>query len=165
MVFDANGDGLKSPITVGIYDRTTQSAVSPLLVLSGATDPLINGSRFRSLANAVNLGTGQDSVVASNYGNAELNGKAGRVANGAASCFGSNAFTPSTTNGAGLINFVGGGRYGAAGAFPATADSGPLNRYLAGTFEFEAATPEPATCGFVGMGLAGLAFVSRRRKA
>ena len=58
-----------------------------------------------------------------------------------------------------------GGRYGAAGAFPATADSGPLNRYLAGTFEFEAATPEPATCGFVGMGLAGLAFVSRRRKA
>jgi PEP-CTERM motif len=161
--FDASADGLNGPVSVGIYNRNTQTLVSPLLVFSGAVDALLNGSRFRSIT-PLTLGAGQYSVVAWGYGPNELNGNAGCVGNPAASCFGTNPFTGSTMNGEGVIAFVGGGRFGAAGSYPTGPDGGPANRYLAGTFEFEAAVPEPATTGLMGLVFTGFAIALRRTK-
>ena len=53
----------------------------------------------------------------------------------------------------GSLLFVGAGRYGSAGAFPSTTDSGPVNRYAGATFAFEPVTPvERPVIGFVRSG-------------
>ncbi len=126
-VFDSNSDGLMSPITAYIYDRDTQTVVTSLLFAAGATGTLVDGSRFLSLACPLSLPAGfHGEIVADGYGASEMNG------NGMGS-------TPSwtTDTGSGSISFSGVGRYAAAaGVYPTSLDSGPANRYAAGTFQF-----------------------------
>ncbi|MCO6454487.1 MAG: hypothetical protein J5I93_04145 [Pirellulaceae bacterium] len=126
-VFDDGSNGLNRTITARVYDRANTAAPLATLVFT-PSDPgvLIGGSRFRPLPVPLGLPAGfQGTIVAEGYGAGELNGNSGG---------GVPVWT--TANGGGAISFVGGGRFGAAGSFPASVDGGPANRYAAGTFYF-----------------------------
>lgn len=154
-VFDSGSNGLSMPISVAIFDRVTQAIVGPTVTFPvGTPGTLIGGSRFLPVA-PFDLPAGfQGSIVAWGYGATEPNGNQG-----------AGALPGLTTNGSGLISFVGGGRFnGTPGAFPSSVDGGPANRYAAGTFAFDAATvPEPATLA-VFAAAAGVAGVGVRRR-
>jgi hypothetical protein len=138
--FDSGGDGLNasSTLTTQIFNRNNPTPQVAASAGFSPTDPgaLIGGSRFKSLAEAVLLTNGSYCVVGYGYDGNNRNGNLGT----------GNAKTWTTDNGGGLIAFVGGGRYGpvAPGAFPATVDLGPADRYAAGTFEFRPAPVFPA---------------------
>lgn len=138
--FDSGSDGLFQPITVGIYDRNTGEAVTPLVefAVDDAGTParedgeLREGSRFLSLASPVTLPAGfQGCIVAYGYGPLEPLGNP-------------NAGEWTTFSGGSLV-FVGKARYDVnTGVFPATVDGGPANRYAAGTFAFAPSSTVPA---------------------
>ena len=122
--FDSGQDGILGTINVGIVDRTTGLVVGETLSFSGDAGDVVDGSRFLALPTPLVLPNGfQGSITAQGYGQ-EGNGN----------------FTDFSVidDGGGLINFVGGARWG--GDDPLTlasnADGGPANRYFAGTFEF-----------------------------
>ena len=129
------GAGLTTPITVRLWDRTTQNEVgSPITFPAGTPGTLINGSRFLPLATPIWLPAGfQGTIVAEGYGSGvpvEQNGN-------------NVAPTSIENSGGGLISFVGTGRFGNAGDYPTNIDGGPSNRYYAGTFDFVAASAAP----------------------
>ena len=130
-VFDSNADGLAVPLTAHIYDRTNTAApIATLNFAAGNTGTLVGSQRFLALGSPLNLPAGfQGTIVAEGYGATELNG------NG----FGGGPFGGTVLNSAGAMNFVGTGRFGTAGLFPATPDGGPASRYGAGTFQFDVA--------------------------
>ena len=123
-VFDDGSNGINGPLNVAIYDRRTGTIVpGSSAVLNGSDGTANGGHRFASLAAPLNLPGGfQGSIVAYGYNAAELNGNGG---------------TLSTTAGGGSIDFVGGSRWGNDTGFPTNVDSGPENRYLAGSFIFD----------------------------
>jgi hypothetical protein len=127
-VFDDGSDGLNNVITASVYDRNSPAAPLATLVFDSAGDPgiLMGGSRFRSLTVPLILAPGfQGSIVAYGYGPGELNGNS----SGGAPVW--------TTDASGEIAFVGSSRYNfSAGSYPASIDTGPANRYAAGTFIF-----------------------------
>jgi hypothetical protein len=125
-VFDSGSDGLAVPLTATLYNRDTQTAVASLTFAAGQTGTLIDGSRFLPLATPVVLAPGfHGTIVAEGYGASEPNGNAGLQP------------ITWTNDGGGLLQFVGSARFGfTPGAFPTNSDSGPANRYAAGTFEF-----------------------------
>ncbi len=148
-VFDNLQDGINGTLTAYIYDRGTALPVVGPFTFSGAGDPLYNGSRIRDIAD-VSLPAGfQGSVVVEGYNAAEMLFNSGGAAG------------ESVMNGSGLINFVGSSRFGTAGSYPGTPDGGPANRYLAGTFGFQA-VPEP---GSAVLAVLSSAFLLRRRRA
>jgi hypothetical protein len=138
---------------VGIFDRTTQTLVSPTAFFTPTSPGVqINGDAFQ--AESFTLLPGQYSVVSFN----DANYNEGYV---------STVFNPTSTesSGGGAISFVGSGRYApAAGlAYPTTVDSGPTNRYDAGTFAF-VTTPEPSSYMLlIGAAIGGLVWRVRRR--
>jgi hypothetical protein len=142
-VFDSGSDGLSRALTVRIYDRATQAEVTSLTFAPGDTGSLEGGSRFLSLPVPLFLEAGfQGSAVAEGYGPGEENG------NG--------LFQPvtwTTDDSGGVLNFVGGGRFSfVPGVFPTMPDSGPANKYAAGTFDYLALAnlvsgPAGATAG------------------
>ncbi len=156
-VFDDSSDGLNLDITAAIFDRTTQLEVpgTQTLFTGAAPGDLVDGSRFKKLASAVELDAfGQYSVVAWGYGDGELNGNSG------------GPLTKSTDDAGGVITFVGGGRFGdpgTPGSWPHAGDGGPVNRYTAGTFEYDV-IPEPTTLVLAALGLCGLIACGRRRR-
>lgn len=126
-VFDDLSDGLNLPLTAVLYNRTTHEALATVVFTPEDPGELVNGSRFKALAQAVSLAADfEGTIAASGYGEGErfLNSE-GQV-------------RPElgTFDGASLI-FVGSSRYGIPGEFPGNADTGPANRYAAGTFYFE----------------------------
>ena len=144
-------------ISVGIFDRVTGSAVTPSLSFTGVSGifDLASHSWFQALNVPVLLGPGGYSVVAVGYNSNDHNGNSGNITDPVGS-----------TNGGGLLTFVGGSRYDGSGslAFPGIIDGGPANRYYAGNFQFDAAAvPEPGTYAMMGLGLLGLAALRRRR--
>jgi hypothetical protein len=138
----------RSGVTVGIFDRTTESLVGTSVLFTGTNGTQINGDAF--LPVSFNLPVGSYMVVASNisaYNNDN-----------------SNPNPTSTENSVGgAISFVGGGNYisGSTFTYPTSGDGGPANRYDAGTF---IVTPEPASFVLAALGVAGLFVVARRRK-
>jgi len=131
-VFDDSSDGLFLPISARLYNRETKAVVAALEFTPEQPGDLIGGSRFKNLAAPVTLPAGfRGTIVASGYGGDERNGNgvAGR----------------SVFSGGGSIDFVGVARYGVNPAdFPDTPDSGPANRYAAGTFFFEPVAEAPS---------------------
>ncbi len=136
-LFDDGSDGITMALTAVLYDRA-----GPIVMASREFTPenqgtLVGGSRFLALDSPVVLEAGfQGSIVMS-----FSDGASERLFN----TFGNP--NPATADlrlyDGGSILFVGSSRYGGAGAYPATADGGPVNRYAAATFEFEPSTSEP----------------------
>ncbi len=129
-VFDDSSDGLKMTLTAVLYDRNTRQALATQEFNTGNQGDLIDGSRFLALAQPLSLAAGfQGSIViwySLSNGEEKLFNTFGNPLSGNLQVFDG-----------GSILFVGSGRYGSAGQFPATADSGPANRYASATFAFE----------------------------
>jgi hypothetical protein len=136
-VFDSNGDGIDpaSTMTVYLYSRSGNSGtvITSLTFSSASPGVLIEGSRFKPLPSVLILSNGSYTIVASGFGANNPNGNL---------CC--NAKSWSTDDGGGLIAFVGASRYGTTPtAFPTTIDTGPVDRFAAGTFEFFAVPSRP----------------------
>lgn len=132
--FDHNSDGLKVPIKVIIYDRTTTKEVVSIDFAVG-DGQLVGGNRIKPLPCPLSLPANfKGVIVAQGYNAQELNGNG----NGGRS----------TDTGGGAITFLGGGRYGAQGTttYPTIIDGGPVNRYAAGTFLFNENCAQDADC-------------------
>jgi hypothetical protein len=135
--FDDLANTGSGSITVGIFDTSSQTLVSGTQVtITPATDntvTLVGGDYFKDLPSAVTLSGGASSatytVVAVGYGNSYLDGNNGVP-----------GWTLSTdSTGGGKISFTGTSRWAASnGGFiwPSIMDTGPANRYGAGTFLF-----------------------------
>ena len=88
-------------------------------------------------------------IEADGYGPIERNGNMGE-----------GVLPLSTDGGTGAISFVDGGRFGAAGSFPTSLDSGPANRYAAGTFVYSASPAGTPVATFTDPGGANAANLS-----
>ena len=128
--FDSGSDGLFLPIMVEIWIRDGDSGIE--VIASEAFDfddgaTLEGGHRFKALNNPVALEPGSYTIVATGYGAGEpnVNASGQPAAN----------FGLSTNDAEGAITFVGGSRWGDAGAFPPNNDGGPEQRYGAGSFK------------------------------
>jgi PEP-CTERM motif len=138
-----------SGVTVQIYNISgTPTAVGPSVNFTPSNAGFqVNGDAFMNVTPFL-LGPGTYSVVTFN----DDNYNTGSLANGT-----------SIENNAGLITFVGSGRYSAGFTFPSTPDTGVTNKYDAGTFAFDfASVPEPSTFALFGLGAVAL-FLRRRR--
>ncbi|MSU61485.1 MAG: hypothetical protein EXS31_03665 [Pedosphaera sp.] len=136
--FDDQSDGFQRPISVRLYDRTTEKELAKLLFTKADPGELIAGSRFKNLTTPVIVNLGfQGSIVASGYGTGELVGNEGIP--------GTADLNLETFTG-GCLKFVGLSRFGDdPDAFPQIIDGGPANRYAAGTFFFELPAPNAPT--------------------
>ena len=70
--------------------------------------------------------------------------------------------TPIFNDGPGVISNIGVARYGTGSAFPGTLDTGPENRYHAGSFTYSP-NPEPGTIVLLSSALAAAGVWRRRR--
>lgn len=126
--FDDGQATMAASVTVGLYDVTTEQLISQLITLSGTAGTQIGSSRFETLADPLLLNPGTYSVVAWGYDSAMPEYDQGLGASGLIS----------TNSDDGAISFVGTGRYGDAGAFPTTVNTGTVaNAFAAGTFLFD----------------------------
>jgi hypothetical protein len=136
--FDSNQDGWFSEITVELWSRndagtpgafgddTGIDILATEVFNSQSEGSLIGGSRFHDLASSVTLDPGSYTIVARGYGPDELLANAGQ---------GSPVSTINDSGG--ILQFVGGSRFGTNNTFPDVVDGGPSNRYLAGTFVYD----------------------------
>jgi hypothetical protein len=132
-VFDSGSDGMGLTITARLFNRDTFEDLGSLQFTPADPGDLVGGSRFKALAVPVALPAGfHGTISAEGYGEDEPLGNQGR-----------GPLVLGTNNGGCAIAFVGTGRYGDPGAFPATPDAGPSNIYAAGTFEFPIPPPSP----------------------
>ena len=145
-VFDSGSDGLALDITVGIWSRNdsgtpdnpADDTPGELLVSmvfteadSGALD---GGSRFKLLDKPLRLEPGSYAVVAAGYGPDEPNGNLGA------------SELAISTDMSGFLEFTGNAHWGDdPAAYPPNQDSGPANRYAAGTFKFLKSGGPPVT--------------------
>ncbi len=158
--FDSGQNGFSSAISVGIFNFNTQTIVAGLSASLTTNNTVADGqSRFIDNAD-VFLAAGNYSIVAVGYGPNEQNGNAGLGG------------TPPTINtGGGLVTFFGAARNlngTTALVFPTLVDSGPANRYDAGTFKFVAgnttAAPEPGSLALLLPVMGAVGIVLRRRR-
>jgi hypothetical protein len=71
-VFDSAQDGLNAPITAYLYNRDTQLLVAGPFTFNGTSDPLVNGSRLRDIADVTLPAGFHGTIVADGYGATEL---------------------------------------------------------------------------------------------
>ena len=163
--FDDSSDGINLDLTSGIWSRDNAGTPDDfaddtgIALLASETftnaDPgvLVDGSRIKPIDPFV-LSPGDYTIAAWGYGDGERNGNVG-----------TGSVASAIDDGGGAITFVGGSRFGPAGApsdYPSSMDGGPANRYDAGTFEFEV-VPEPAMAGTLGLSLLLYAFFRRKK--
>jgi hypothetical protein len=139
-VFDDGSDGLFRQLTARVYDRANPNAPLRSITFAIGSNPqtsgtLIGGSRYLPLAQPLDLPAGfRGTIVAENYGGQERNGNSLTAAGYGV-----------TNTGGGHIAFVGSARFGTQGQFPTNTDTGPTNRYAAGTFMFEGLSANTVT--------------------
>ena len=165
--FDSGQDGLIAPILVAIYNRNTSSLASPVITFATGSGPssgtLNGGSRFLDISPIALPAGFTGSIIVFGYGNgssAESDGNSFGAATGGSTY-------PWTTNdGGGALSFVGSGRYSNGGSgitFPTNIDTGPVNRYAAGTFTYTVGVPEPSTMCFCALATALCVGLRRSR--
>ena len=157
-VFDSGGDGLRNSTAAHIFNRDTGALLTTLSFSKAEPGDLIGGSRFKTLPTALALAPGFHGSIVADYfpGPVELNGNKGNNRPNA---------PWSTDSGGGALTFVGTGRIGYTtdpALYPIVLDSGPADRYAAGTFQFSL-VPEPSTLALVGIGLGSLLCFRRRK--
>ena len=133
--FDSGSDGLNRDINVQLWSRADGAGVEVLASADFTGDDpgtLEGGQRFKALADPVTLPAGSYTIVGTGYGAGEPNINVGVAA----------AEGLSSNDAGGVITFVGGSRWGDAGAFPPNVDGGPAQRYGAGTFKVAAPVSE-----------------------
>jgi hypothetical protein len=162
--FDSGQDGISGTVTVAIYNRQTQQLVTPEVSFTGNAGTLIGGNRFQDIT-PLTLAPGLYSIVAWGYNALEPNGNLGCNPLNGGSCLGNSIVGSTLNDGGGLIQFTGSARYSGGTGFPGTLDGGPDNRYLAGTFQYNSAVPEPLTLGLCGAALLALGLLRRRFSA
>lgn len=137
--FDQDKDGFRSPITVQVMDRLSRQSIATLVISNGPLEFYIDSSRFRNLDQPLLLNGGNYTIVAYGY-------KKGSYVNpmgGDTSCLdrnGNSSGRPTkwyTQDGSGHLKFVGSSRFSWDTKYPNIIDSGPINRYAAGTFIFQ----------------------------
>ncbi|MDH7501542.1 MAG: hypothetical protein QHJ82_02355 [Verrucomicrobiota bacterium] len=125
-VYDDQADGLFLTLTAALYNRETGELLASIVFTADDPGTLRDSSRFKPLAQPIDLPAGFKGVIAAwGYGAEE------RYFSNAQDLPDLKMFS------GGSLLFVGSGRYGIAGQFPETPDAGPPNRYAAGTFYFE----------------------------
>lgn len=164
-VWDDNGDGLLSDHVLSVFDVTTGDLLAAVDIAAGG-GALRDQYRYVSLDDPLQLpfGTEFTVVVSYNAANLDSNGNSGAV-------FQDLEPTPTFFDNNGAILGVGRARAGARGAggrfgpgdFPTILDTGPFNRYHAGSFRYST-SPEPSTLALMGGVLAAGAYVLRRRR-
>jgi len=128
-VFDEYSDGLFLTLHAALWDRQNLQELAHLEFTPDNQGDLVGGSRFKPLASPLVLPAGfQGTIVAYGYGLEERLFNTGNRPEDVAQL--------GLFDGACLF-FVGQSRWGEAGQFPANLDTGPANRYAAGTFYFE----------------------------
>jgi hypothetical protein len=128
------GSNGSSGVYVAIYNRATGKAVSAGYTLTPSSAVTqVNGDAFIHISPVALPAGFQGSVVTINAKNTNT--------------FGSPNTASTLNDGGGLISFVGSGRYGGNG-YPTNLDSGPANRYSAGTFEFVSSALPPTLTTF-----------------
>jgi hypothetical protein len=169
--FDSGGDGFSGAIRVVIYNRNTQTQVTPVISLTGTSDALIDGDRFASITPTL-LPIGNYSVVGIGFSANDLNGNTvcNNITIPVTECLG-NTVNAATLNTAGLLSF-GDTRHGPDNGvleYPTLLIGDlPAGSFLAGTFEFTAAptaVPEPGAIGLLAMGIVSLALAFRTSRA
>ena len=132
-VFDSGADGLSRTLTSELWSRSESgndgTKLASLDFTSGSPGTLIDSNRFKSLDPPLFLEPGDYTIVAYGYGSGEKSGHEG---------FGGPGSEFKTLDdGGGAISFVGSSRLGTApGNFPSILESGSVNYYSAGTFQF-----------------------------
>jgi hypothetical protein len=133
-VFDSESDGLMAPITASLWDRDSETKLAELLFAPDDPADRDGGSLFKELDPPLSLAAGfRGAIVAVGYGASEKNGN-----------LGFDGIHLLIDTGGCAISVLGVGRFGNFGdGFPMYLDSGPPNRYAAGTFEFEIVQQPP----------------------
>src|SRR5262249_34913433 len=129
--FDSGCDGFTQPITVVLYDRSTQKVLAQVTFTPSDPGTLVGGSRFKPLAQPLTLLPGFQGVIAAyGFGPADPAGDAAL-----------NVPPWTTNNDVGRLTFNNGVFATTAGAFPTMkSPSSFANPFAAGTFLFR----EPA---------------------
>jgi hypothetical protein len=168
--FDHNGDGINRDLGAAIYGRDNGGTPDDFaddsgLAILGPTatftnaDPgtLVGSYRFKDVE-PITLVPGSYTLVGWGYGAGESNGNDGNAGN-----------WPTTVDeGGGVIDFVGGSRFGdaaAAGEWPSSPDAGAASgnsvRYGSANMVYSA-IPEPSAAGLFVLG--GLSLALRRKR-
>ena len=163
-VYNAAGNGvLTGTLQVAIFMQNPDSSWSEVAGTYASFDNASPGTPdlandgiydlYKAIA-PVLLDPGNYSIVAVGFSDQDPNGNIGYPGGVGA-----------TEDGSGLLTYTGSSRFDNAQTgtliFPTTVDTGPANRYDAGTFEFTA-TPEPASFVLIGTGLVLIGFGRRR---
>lgn len=156
---DVYGNGLSSPHTLKIYDLANPDAPLVMINTLPGTGTLEDGYRYFDLPAELTLveGTQFSMVVYYPEGNLDSNGNSG-------------PFPPSlgepmpifNGDGYNVITNIGDARYGTGFGFPSTLDTGPEDRYHAGSFTYTP-NPEPGTILLCSGALAAAGAWRRRR--
>jgi hypothetical protein len=164
-IFDSSSDGLKCPLNAKIWQRNENGSayrfdddygVRILAEMDFTPDSpgmLVESNRFKPLPEPLLLQPGAYTILASGYGEGEPNGNEGdffydyetdvaqRVPAPGLRWWGEELpdnVVKRLDDGFGAILFVGSARWDThIGEFPRVVDGGAVNRYRAGTFEFE----------------------------
>jgi hypothetical protein len=159
-IWDDNGDGLVTEHWIHLWDLSSPSVPLASVHTLPGTGKLVNGYRYFEI-DPVTLTMGTQFVVSVFYPdvvgyNVDSNGNSGTALQ--------NLEPTPTFDSSGYIANIGRGRYILnANAFPSVLDTGPANRYHAGSFAY-VPNPEPGTLVLLGSVLAGAGILRRRRR-